>query len=43
MGQELLAIVAFSGFMFLLVGVLVGNLLVALYRDRRSRRKDSAQ
>ena len=38
MGQEQLALVVFSGFMVVVVGLLVGNLLFALYRERRARR-----
>jgi hypothetical protein len=38
MGQEQLALVVFSGFMVVVVGLLVGNLLVALYRERKARR-----
>ena len=39
MGQEQLALVIFSGFMVLVVGLLVGNLLFALYRQRKARRE----
>ncbi|HLB22409.1 MAG TPA: hypothetical protein VK605_09860 [Solirubrobacteraceae bacterium] len=35
--EETVGIVIFSAFMVLVVGVLVGNLLLALYRERRSR------
>jgi hypothetical protein len=38
MGQEQVALVVFSGFMVLVVGLLVGNLLFALLRERRGRR-----
>jgi hypothetical protein len=38
--DELLGIIIFSGFMLVVVAALVGNLLVALYRER-SRRKSS--
>jgi hypothetical protein len=37
MSQELLGIVIFSGFMVCVVGMLVGNMLVALYRERKLR------
>jgi hypothetical protein len=36
--QETVGIVIFSAFMVLVVGLLVGNLLLALYRERRSRK-----
>lgn len=36
--QEAVGIVIFSGFMLLLVGLLVGNLLLALYRERKLRK-----
>ena len=38
MAQEQLALVVFSGFMVLVVALLVGNLLFALYRERKARR-----
>jgi hypothetical protein len=37
MTGEIVGIVVFSVFMFGLVGVLVGNLFVALYRERKLR------
>jgi hypothetical protein len=36
--QEVIGVVIFSGFMLCLVALLVGNLLLALYRERRARR-----
>jgi hypothetical protein len=36
--EETVGIVIFSAFMVLVIGLLVGNLLFALYRERRSRR-----
>jgi hypothetical protein len=36
--EETVGIVIFSAFMVLVVGLLVGNLLLALYRERRSRK-----
>jgi hypothetical protein len=36
--NELLGIVIFSGFMLIVVTALVGNVLVALYRERKQRK-----
>jgi hypothetical protein len=36
--DELVGIMIFSGFMLILVAVLVGNVLVALYRERGQRK-----
>jgi 5-methylthioribose kinase len=36
--RETVGIVVFSGFMLLVVGMVVGNLLLALYRQRRQRK-----
>jgi hypothetical protein len=36
--HEIVGIVVFSGFMLLVVGMVVGNLLLALYRERRKRK-----
>ncbi len=36
--RETVGIVVFSAFMLLVVGMVVGNLLLALYRERRKRR-----
>jgi hypothetical protein len=36
--RETVGIVVFSGFMVLVVGMVVGNLLLALYRERRKRK-----
>jgi hypothetical protein len=36
--NELLGIVIFSGFMLIVVLALVGNVLVALYRERNQRK-----
>jgi hypothetical protein len=36
--EETVGIVIFSAFMVLVVGLLVGNLLLAVYRERRSRK-----
>jgi hypothetical protein len=36
--RETVGIVVFSGFMVLVVGMVVGNLLLALYRERRQRK-----
>jgi len=38
MSHELVGILIFSGFMVCVVGLLVGNLLVALYRERKLRK-----
>jgi hypothetical protein len=35
--NETVAIVAFSAFMLLVVGMVVGNALFALYRERKQR------
>lgn len=39
MSHEMLAEVVFAGFMAVVVGALVLNLLVALYRERRASRE----
>jgi uncharacterized membrane protein len=36
--HEAVGIVVFSGFMLLVVGMVVGNVLLALYRQRRERK-----
>lgn len=36
--RETVGIVVFSAFMLLVVGMVLGNLLLALYRERRKRR-----
>jgi uncharacterized membrane protein YhiD involved in acid resistance len=36
--RETVGIVVFSAFMLLVVGMVVGNLLLALYRERRKRK-----
>jgi hypothetical protein len=36
--KELLGIVIFSGFMLVVVALLVGNVLLALYRERKQRK-----
>jgi hypothetical protein len=36
--DELVGIAIFSGFMLILVSVLVGNVLLALYRERKQRK-----
>jgi hypothetical protein len=38
MTSEVVGIIVFSGFMVILIGALVGNLLVALYRERKQRK-----
>jgi hypothetical protein len=40
MTDEVVGIWIFSGFMLFVVGVLVGNVCVALYRERKARRED---
>jgi hypothetical protein len=40
--KELLGIVIFSGFMLVVVALLVGNVLLALYRERKQRRAADA-
>ena len=37
--NELLGIVIFSGFMLVVVAALVGNVLLALYRERSQRKR----
>jgi hypothetical protein len=37
--NELLGIVIFSGFMLVVVAALVGNVLLALYRERGQRKR----
>jgi hypothetical protein len=41
--HEAVAIVVFSAFMVLVVGMVVGNALFALYRERRKRRAGGEQ
>ena len=36
--DELIGIVIFSGFMLIVVAALVGNVLLALYRERKQRK-----
>lgn len=36
--DELLGIAIFSGFMLIVVALLVGNVLLALYRERKQRK-----
>ena len=36
--QETIGIIIFSGFMVCLVGVLVGHVCLALYKERKARR-----
>jgi hypothetical protein len=36
--DELIGIVVFSGFMLIVVALLVGNVLLALYRERKQRK-----
>jgi hypothetical protein len=40
--KELVGIVIFSGFMLVVVALLVGNVLLALYRDRKQRKAADA-
>jgi hypothetical protein len=41
--HEVVAIVVFSAFMVLVVGMVVGNALFALYRERSKRRSGAEQ